>query len=179
MDVSLSQFKNENLNYLDEFKLRDIVKKHTQFVNYTVEILVKKNIKSKDSDKDGGHSFFDSKSSNNNDYIYNWEPIVMEQPIWERNPRENSVVDYHQLYKSITNDTLEPLKHKHFIIEGNINFKGVIFIPSKPKEDIFSPKKNKIKFKLYSKRVFVMDNCEDLIPEWLSFVRVVDCCELP
>lgn len=172
--------KTENLEYLDQFKLRDIVKEHTQFVNYMVEILVKKNIGSGKSIKNGGSNFFDSESSTNKEYIYSWEPVIMEQPIWEKNPNENSIFDYNHLYKSITNDSLEPLKYKHFIIEGTKNFKGVIFIPSKPKEDIFSPKKNKIKFKLYSKRVFVMDNCEGLIPNWLSFIRgVVDSYEIP
>lgn len=172
--------KTDDMDYLDQFKLRDIVKKHSQFVNYSVEILVKQNIRLGRLANDTSPNFFDSESLNNNDYIYNWEPVILEQPIWEKNPNENSISDYNHLYKTITNDTFEPLKHKHFIIEGNSNFKGIIFIPREPKEDIFSPKKKKIKFKLYSKKVFIMDNCEDLVPEWLSFITgVVDSYELP
>lgn len=168
--------KDNDLNYLDEFKLRDIIKRHTQFINYKVEILVRKNI---NLEKDKG-GFLNSQSSNNKDYTYNWETVISEQPIWEKKTNENCDSDYNSFYKTITNDTLNPLKHKHFSMEGKASFKAVIFIPSTCSEDIFSPQKDKMRLKLYSNRVFIMDNCEDLVPEWLNFIRgVVDSPEIP
>ena len=104
-----------------------------------------------------------------------------QKPIWLRKSDDVTPEEYSSFYKSLTNDWNDHLKVTHFSTEGQIEYKALLYVPKTPPFDMFNKKTDKTgNVKLYVKRVFIMDNCEELMPEWLGFVSgIIDSNDLP
>lgn len=215
--------KDDQAEYLEENRLKDLVKKHSEFIQYPINLLVEKEVEKEiedetvdeDKDEDGEEmkeeeekkdeeekKEDDEEKKDEDDDTkvedvtededkekkkktikvkeHEWQLLNKNKPIWTRKPDDVTKDEYISFYKSITNDWEEHLCVKHFTLEGQLEFKAIIFVPKRAPFDLFEPRKKLNNIKLYVKRVFIMDNCEDIIPEYLNFIKgVVDSEDLP
>merc|ERR1711972_496551 len=169
-------------------RIKDLVKKHSEFISYPIELLVEKPTEKKPNDsaenkksEEKTEDLSEEKTiDKSNEQITEWQLLNKQKPIWMRNPEEITKEEYVGFYKSLTNDWEDHLAVKHFSVEGQLEFKAIIFVPRRAPFDLFDQKKKPNNVKLYVRRVFIMDNCEELIPDYMGFVKVVvDSEDLP
>merc|ERR1711991_1076263 len=170
--------KDDQLEYLEERRLKDLVKKHSEFISYPISLWTEKTTEKEVSDDEAEED--DAAEEGGKITEIKEEDVNKQKPIWMRAPEEISKDEYSAFYKSLTNDWEEQLAVKHFAVEGQLEFKSVLFVPKRAPFDMFDGKKKANNIRLYVRRVFIMDNCEDIIPEFLSFVKgIVDSEDLP
>lgn len=175
--------------FLEEHKLREIIKQHSQFISYPIQLLVEKEEKkeveeeSEEGETEGEVKVEETEVTETKEEtvkVQGWETVNNEKPIWYCKPSEVTEEQYNSFYKTISNDYQEPIYYKHFEAEGSLEFRGILYFPSHPPFDMFDSSKKKRNIKLYVKKVFIMDDCRELVPEWLSFVAgVIDSSDLP
>ena len=223
------QLKEDQLEYLEEQRIKEIIKTHSEFINYPISLQVQKEreVEVEKSEEDIPNEGDETNSTDNNqqdteetegqveevaegtsdeketegqveevadsevtnteenekdtikETYHEMEHLNVNKPIWTRNPDDVTHEEYASFYKGITGDWEDHLAVKHFKVEGQMEFRSILYLPKRSQQDMFNKEKKK-NIKLYVRRVFITDKCEELIPEWLSFVRgIVDSEDLP
>ncbi|XP_008221245.1 PREDICTED: endoplasmin homolog [Prunus mume] len=201
--------REEAGEYLEESKLKELVKKYSEFINFPIHLWASKEVdvevpadedessdeeespesksseeeteKSEDEDEDSEKK---PKTKKIKETTYEWELLNDVKAIWLRNPKEVTDEEYTKFYHSLAKDfgDEKPLSWSHFTAEGDVEFKAVLFVPPKAPHDLYESyyNANKSNLKLYVRRVFISDEFDELLPKYLNFLKgLVDSDTLP
>jgi molecular chaperone HtpG len=188
--------KDDMKDYLQESKIRDIITKHSQFINYPISLSCQKerqvevednvdNENNEDEPKEGDITEVDenkeTEKKTRTETYNDFEELNKTKPIWINDPKEVSDEQYQAFYNALTNSSEEYSSHKHFKVEGNLEFRSILYLPKRPPMEMFSNNTTtKHNLKLYVRRVLISEECGELVPEYLNFVKgVVDSEDLP
>ena len=208
--------KDDMIEYLEEKTIKNLVKKHSEFIGFPIKLLVRKEkmekisedekkenedinkevqeILKEDDSKEGdeGDEEDDSKEDDIQDdtkedikdekkIIYHeFETLNLQKSIWLRKKEDVTHEEYTFFYKSLTNDWDDYAHVEHFSVEGQLEFKSILFVPKRAPYDMLNDEKKSKNIKLYVRRIFITDDCDDLTPKYLSFVKgIVDSEDLP
>ncbi|CAI8606605.1 unnamed protein product [Vicia faba] len=198
--------KEEAGEYAEEFKLKELVKRYSEFINFPINIWASKEVDVEvpaDEDQDEDSTDSSSKEENEDEdadkgedeeekpktktvkeTTYEWELLNDVKAIWLRSPKEVTEEEYTKFYNSLAKDFSgdKPLSWSHFTAEGDVEFKAVLYVPPKAPQDLYESyyNSNKSNLKLYVRRVFISDEFDELLPKYLSFlIGLVDSDTLP
>lgn len=195
--------KSDQEDVLEERTIRDLVKKHSEFIGFPIRLWVEKTTEEevpddeeeeekKEGEEEGEEeepkveevteeeATKEKKTKKVKKVTHEWDVLNKQKPIWMRPKDEVTEEEYNAFYKNISNDWDDPLAHEHFAVEGQLEFRSILYVPKRAPFDMFETKKKPNNIKLYVRRVFIMDDCEDLMPDYLNFIRgVVDSDDLP
>ena len=189
--------KDDMDKYLEESTIKELIKKHNQFISFpiylecqkTKEVEQEQELEQKDMEEVEGDAKVEDveeseeqskKTKTKTETYYEYDHLNQERPIWLRKPEEVTQEEYVSFYKSISNDHDEHMDVSHFSVEGNIEFKGLLYIPKRAPFDIFDNAKKPNNIKLYVRKVFISDDSSELVPEYMKFITgVVDSDDLP
>lgn len=197
--------KDEAVDFLEEDTIRNLIKKYSQFINFPIQLWASKEVeeeipvetekpeeKSQNEDEvveDGDDAKVEEdteeekkpKTKTVKKTVWDWELMNANKPIWTRKPAEITEDEYTEFYKSLTKDTSAPLTYTHFVAEGEVTFKSLLFVPKvQPSESFNKYGTQSENIKLYVRRVFITDEFNDIMPNYLNFIRgLVDSDDLP
>ncbi|XP_068630780.1 endoplasmin [Battus philenor] len=187
--------KEEAADYLQPDTIRSLVKKYSQFINFPIYLWASRTetVEEADDDEEKPEADADddaqvedaaeekSEPKKIEKTVWDWEVMNDNKPIWTRKPSEVADDEYAQFYRSLTKDTAAPLAKAHFVAEGEVTFRALLFVPRVQPADSFNRYGTKTDhIKLYVRRVFITDEFNDLMPNYLAFIQgIVDSDDLP
>ena len=195
--------KSGQEDVLEERTIRDLVKKHSEFIGFPIRLWVEKTTEEEVPEDEEEEKKEEPKEEEESEepkveevteeeatkekkmkkvkkVTHEWDVLNKQKPIWMRPKEEVTEEEYNAFYKNISNDWDDPLAHEHFAVEGQLEFRSILYVPKRAPFDMFETRKKPNNIKLYVRRVFIMDDCEDLMPDYLNFIRgVVDSDDLP
>ena len=181
--------KEEMLEYLEEEKITDLVKRYSEFINFPiyvwtsseseVEVEIPQEELEEADEGDEGEAIATTRMEKVT--TYDWERVNNNKAIWLRSPKDVEEEDYNEFYKSLSGDFQDPLAHTHFVAEGDVEFKAVLFVPKNAPADLLNANlEGEASLKLYVRRVFISDEFHELLPNYLKFIKgLVDSDSLP
>jgi len=180
--IIMMHIKEDALEYLEESKLRELIKKYSAYIQFPVQLMVKKEKPVEKKEEEGVVEDEAEKKEPETTTVFEYEHINTQPPIWTR-PKDSITQDeYNAFYKSISKDYQEPLLQIHFQAEGEVEFKSLLFIPKKAPSDLNELYSKKgVDVKLHVRRVMVQESIEDtVIPRYLGFLKgLIDSDDLP